>query len=319
MSNDKDKLGPPPVDPLSNIAWSRIERGVFDRIDAGETAEEPSAPRRARWPWLVVPALVAAAAAAVLVVRSPSLSHDVVAGTHVVQPIDEPSRVVAGDTASTVSFGDAHLTLAPRAAIVMGHEGDAPSVMIDRGSTTFEVAPRNGRPAFVVRAADVVVRVVGTRFTVARSDERVDVAVDHGIVDVQYKAQVTRVTAGEHWSSAEPTKTAGVEAPTQPTETTSPTETPIEKPTTKTLSDRERFEHLTSIEASNTKAAIDGYVDLAKSRSSWAPVALFAAGRLATDKHDPRAKQLLTDYLKQFPNGANAADARDLLDHLGAH
>ncbi|HEY4179962.1 MAG TPA: FecR domain-containing protein [Kofleriaceae bacterium] len=337
MSNDKDKLGPPAIDPLSNAAWSRIERGVFDRIDAGETVNAPpSAPSRLKWPWLVVPLVVAAAAAAaVLLVRTPTTPHDVV-GTRVVQPTDEPSRVVAGDTSSSVSFGDAHLTLAPRAAIVMDHEGDAPSVMIDRGSTTFEVAPRNGRPAFIVRAADVVVRVVGTRFTVARSDERVDVSVDHGIVDVQYKAQVTRVTKGQHWSSDEPTKTAIV-APSEatlpvetktpvedtpadetPVEKTPPSEKPSAKPSASTITDRERFDQLSAMEATSPKVAIDGYLVLANSRSTWAPVALYAAGRLATDKNDSRAKSLLEQYLKRFPGGANAADARDLLDHLGA-
>ncbi|HEY4056674.1 MAG TPA: FecR domain-containing protein [Kofleriaceae bacterium] len=300
MTDDKDKLGPPPIDPLSNAAWSRVERGVLERLDAGEPAPKMTTPSR-RWPWLAVPLVVAAAAAAAIVlVRSPASSTRVVAGTTAVQPTDEPSRVVAGDTPSTVSFGDALLTLSPRAAIVMAHELGAPSVMIDRGSTTFEVAPRNGRPAFVVRAADVVVRVVGTRFTVARSDERVDVSVDHGIVDVQYKAQVTRVGAGQHWTSDEAT-----------------TEQPPEKPTP-SVDERAQFEHFSAIEAKNPRAALDGYLELAKSRSTWAPVALFAAGRLATDKKDRRAKQLLEQYLKRFPSGANAADARDLLDHLRA-
>jgi len=45
-------------------------------------------------------------------------------------------------------------------------------------------------------------------------------------------------------------------------------------------------------------------------------VALYAAGRLAADRKDRRAATFLTIYLRRFPNGANAEDARNLLARL---
>ena len=65
-------------------------------------------------------------------------------------------------------------------------------------------------------------------------------------------------------------------------------------------------------------AALAGYLALSSGNSAWASVALYAAGRLAADRHDPSARSLLETYLRRFPNGANAGDARDLLTRTGA-
>ena len=40
---------------------------------------------------------------------------------------------------------------------------------------------------------------------------------------------------------------------------------------------------------------------------------LFAAARLAVDRHDARAETFLSIYLRRFPTGANVEDARQLL------
>ena len=59
------------------------------------------------------------------------------------------------------------------------------------------------------------------------------------------------------------------------------------------------------------------YRDLSRGRDAWAGNALYALGRLAHDRGDlARARRALTDYLRRFPRGANAADARALLDTL---
>jgi transmembrane sensor len=52
-----------------------------------------------------------------------------------------------------------------------------------RGNVTFDVRP-GGVRAWSIDAGQVVVRVVGTRFSVARDGARVDVAVEHGVVAV---------------------------------------------------------------------------------------------------------------------------------------
>jgi hypothetical protein len=339
--SDKERLGPPPIEPMTNAAWSRVERGLFEQLDHPATRPLPAP--RSRWPWIVIPAFAAAAAAIVVVVLSlrGSSATEVAVPAPSPSPIT-PSRVVAGDTPSMVSYGDAHLTVDAHAAIVMGREDSSPSVLVERGAVDFKVAPRE-RDAFVVRAGDVVVRVVGTQFRVARFEERVTVAVERGLVDVQFRGQVHRLSSGQSWSTPEQTASTRPATPSTDvrpadgsnekparrsngkpvTRSNSKATTPNETTTTTTPSvaaplsadDRAKFDYLTSIEQSAPKEAIDGYLQLAK-KSEWAEVALYAAGRLAFDRTDPRARTFLAIYLKRFPRGVNAKDARDLLSRL---
>ena len=79
---------------------------------------------------------------------------------------------------------------------------------------------------------------------------------------------------------------------------------------------RTEFDRLVQLEARDPAAALAGYLTLSAGNTVWSEVALFAAGRLAADRHDRRAKTLLTIYLRRFPRGANVRDARNLLDRL---
>jgi hypothetical protein len=176
----------------------------------------------------------------------------------------------------------------------------------------------------VVRAGDVVVRVVGTQFRVARYEERIEVAVERGIVDVQFRGDVHRLTAKQKWSSLAPggveTTASNTVAPAE-TETAEPTDSaaPPTKPTPKPVAedlDRAKYEQLAALERKDPEKAITGYLELSKGTSKWAAVALYAAARLADDRGDKRAHTFLTIYLKRFPRGANAKDARDLLSRL---
>ena len=337
---DDARLGPPPVEPLSEAAWSRVERGIWSQLDA-EHAPAPHAPRR--W-WLVAAPLAAAAAVAALLL--------VGRGT---PGFDEPVRMVAGPTPVSALFADSHIELQPFSALVVGHEAAHPTVTVERGAAWFTVAPRKSRPAFIVRGGDVVVRVVGTRFQVARSEERIAVEVEHGLVDVNFRGTIVSVGAGQRWSSDEPgivlavpaappsvdpvvaagppsTATPAAPAPgpgtapprphrhappaaasagvrPQPQPTTSPDELDIDR-------DRAEYDRLAALEARSPETALAGYMALAKGASRWADPALFAAARLAADRHDRRAETLLGMYLTRFPGGANAADARQLLAHL---
>ncbi len=326
--------GPPPVEPMSDVAWARVERGLMQRLDAeSETSEAPRT--RRRWIWIAAPALAIAATIALVV----GLRGD---PPRVVQT--EPSRVVSGEAPSSVSFGDAHLALAARSAIVMTQESGAPSVLVERGAVIFTVAPRAERPPFVVRAGDVVVRVVGTKFQVARSEERISVAVEHGIVDVIFRGATVRVGAGQQWSSERPEATTTIAmatpptpvvapAPTAPTTSStpstpsrsSPPPTPAAKtpaiattvaPTEMPANEQAKFERFSRLEAKDPATALAGYLEISRGNSAWAANGLFAAGRLAADRNDPRAKTFLQIYLRRFPTGPNAADATTLLDSL---
>jgi hypothetical protein len=242
--------------------------------------------------------------------------------------------VVSEGSSSSVSLGDAHIALDPHSAIVMDSHDDAPSVLVEQGAAWFAVEPRGSRPPFVVIAGDTRVRVIGTRFRVARSAERVEVTVDHGTVEIGYHGDVERVTNGQHWSSDEPTVVSMAEVatptpttPTTPTQVATPepesptptlTPTPTPRPQTAAANDRDaaKYAELTRLEASAPDAAMAGYLALAKGSSRWAQVALYAAGRLAADRGEPRATTFLEIYLRRFPHGKNADDARQLLARL---
>jgi transmembrane sensor len=142
---------------------------------------------------------------------------------------DEPARVVSGTAPSSVSFGDSHVELDADTALVMNHETGHPTVLLERGAAWFTVAPRLQRPEFVVRAGDATVRVVGTRFRVARTGERIAVDVERGLVDVQFRGAITGVGPGRRWSSESPAQTstlAEVASPDDPVASTEPDPSP---------------------------------------------------------------------------------------------
>jgi hypothetical protein len=342
---DDQRLGPPPIEPLSEAAWARVERGMWSELDAERpTGSRSPGPRR--W-WLVAAPLAAAAAAAVLLIavrRAPTA-------------LDEPSRVVTGAAPSSVLFGDSHIELDAVTALVMRHEAEHPTVLLERGAAWFTVAPRRSRPAFIVRAGDAMVRVVGTRFRVARSEERIAVEVDHGLVNVNFRGSEVAIGAGQRWSSdaprqitaaapappaaepvppaaapvhEEPAAPEAVPAPVHPhrparlgSPSRAPAGTPDARPepsgtAAAPLVDRDgaEYDRLAALEATSPGAALTGYLTLARGTSRWADPALFAAARLAVDRKDSRAETLLGIYLQRFPRGANAADARQLLTRL---
>ena len=306
----------PPVEPLSDLTWARVEQRVWRELDS-ETTSVVSSPSRMHtsW-WLAAPVAVAAILFIVLFRRAPDHT------TH-----DGPTRVVSDVSSSSISFSDAHITLDADSAIVMDAHDDAPIVLVERGAAWFAVEPRQSRPPFLVIAGDTRIRVIGTRFRVARDAERIEVIVDHGLVEVGYHGELTRITDGEHWTTATQTAVAAPDASDpQPGPVVPVTVPPKARPSnlvalptpTHPIADRDatRFTELTRIEVTEPDAAITGYLALSKGSGRWAPIALYAAVRLATDRGDPRARTLTEIYLRRFPSGANADDARQLLGRL---
>jgi len=311
-----DKLDRPPVDPMSDVAWARVERGLWSRIDSATS--QTVVPKRSRL-WLAVPlgALAAAAIVVVVITRGSATPPAPVASA------EEPTRVVAGDAPSSMSFGDVHVELDAHTAMVMQPD----SALVETGAAWFSVAPRGDRAPFVVLAGDTRVRVIGTRFRVARSGEHSEVTVDHGIVEVTFHGNVARVAAHQAWSSDQPTRVASTVAEA---ETESESESEIEMPASAvkhakphhaasaatTDNDAARYQQLARLEASQPDVAMKGYLELSQGSGRWAAVALYAAARLAADRNDGRAQLLLEIYLRRFPAGANVADAERLLSRL---
>lgn len=220
--SERDRLGPPPIEPLSDVAWSRIERGLWSRMDAAPAAERaPARPRR--WVWIAAPAFAAAAAAAAVVV----IGTD---GGPAAPETAETARLVSGAAPTTLTYGDVHLALDADSAVVMERKRGA---VLEHGAAWFTVAPRGDRPAFVVTAGDTVVRVVGTKFRVARSGEEAAVQVEHGTVEVLFRGATTRLGEGQAWTSKEPgavtpIRVAEATEPAAPAGPTEPTDIEIE-------------------------------------------------------------------------------------------
>jgi len=212
------RLGPPQVEDLSDVAWARVERGVFARmtgtVTGAATAREVAPPRRS-WAWAAIPAVAAAACAITYIaLRDPA---EPTPATAAATTSDEPSRLVTGGAATSVSFSDAHITIEAHSAVVMDARDGKPTAILEDGAATFAVAPRGRRAPFVVLAGDARIRVIGTQFRVARHGERAEIAVEHGIVEVQFHGSDVRVPAGAHWSSDTPTVvTPSDTAPTAP-------------------------------------------------------------------------------------------------------
>jgi len=253
---------------------------------------------------------------------------------------DDTSRMVTDATPSAISFGDVYISVDARSALEMRRTStQRQSVLLERGGAWFTVGERGERPAFTVLAGDTSVRVVGTRFRVARSEELVTVEVERGSVEVAFRGQGVRVGPKQQWSSKQPDVVADVKvAIAEPAPQTPQAPQPVKParparpkplqiapapatppvPADPAIADRERaaYERLVAIEATDPATALTGYVKLANGSSRWTEVALFAAGRLAADRKDARAKALLGSYMRRFPRGANVDDARELLAHL---
>lgn len=290
----------PSVARLSPAAWSRVERDVFASLDA--RAPMLASAGAHRWVWLTLPIAVSAAAAIAMVHARPA------------PPAETAwSRIVAAAASTPIAFGDAAVTLDARSAVVLQHAGARHAVWLEGGSASFSISQPGTPEPFAVLAGDVVVRVAASQFRIARTIERTDLVVASGAVDVQYRGTSVHVTAGQSWSTAPPIDRA------PPPRVTEPKVVPPVAPPRKHTSivpDRQRYEALAASEVAHPDAAITGYLAMARGATAWAPLALYAAGRLAADRHEARAKDLLTLYLQRFPSGPNVDDVTYLLDRL---
>ena len=104
-----------------------------------------------------------------------------------------------GANGSRVEFGESTIDVGPTSAVRLeGDDSRGTVVTLDRGRVECDVAPRHGRPPFLVEAGSVEVRVVGTHFTVTRTGDDVTVDVQRGQVEVVSDGRPSRVGAGAH-------------------------------------------------------------------------------------------------------------------------
>jgi hypothetical protein len=193
-------MTPPPnryVQPeVSEARVERIWRNVSERLDAR--------PAHA-WRWvLLCTALSGAAAGAFLWFRAPPALGPTASGSERAVLADAKLETKSDELAVTLGDGSS-VKLASRSEVrVHGNRSSAISLALQRGELSCDVTHREERK-FSVVAADVEVRVVGTKFSVKRSpgeSPRVEVRVDRGVVEVisaRRPGVVARVAAGQSW------------------------------------------------------------------------------------------------------------------------
>lgn len=322
----------PPIEPLSPDAWSRIEQGVFARLEHDATRRQSTARVRRFVSVACAAGALAAAAALALWLRGvsePEAPHAVAAtASDGSAPVAAPAatnapsndvapepvpplarRVASGerlrttDVAERLSIGDSEVVLGASSELgVQGSDERGWLLELVRGRVDCHVAARAARPDFVTRAGEVEVRVVGTRFSVEHDAGRdARVSVQEGRVRVSERGQSVLLAAGERWSGFEP------------------------KPSGRATSARAkraaaeraaaRFERATRLESSEPATALRIYAELSARPGPWAANALYAAGRLELERgNTERARTLLQRYLKRYPKGANVSDAKALLE-----
>jgi len=230
------------------------------------------------------------------------------------------ARIVSTDAPTETTLGEAAITLAAHSDVgVAGSDAEGWLVRLDAGQVDCKVAPRRGRPPFVVQAGETKVSVVGTRFTVTRAGSAARVSVSEGHVQVDSGSSHVLLGPGESWPS-EPEAAPAVE-PVEP----EPADEPVRAEPARgkraayvvTPRAQQRFERAARLEAKDPKAALSIYQQLARGKGPWAANALYAQARLELERGRPqRAEPLLRRYLERHPQGMNAGDVRKLLAQI---
>ena len=314
----------PRVEPLSREAWERVERAVFAELDKAPPERE----RRRYASWQMASLGFAAALVLWVAVKSLGMFDEGAAvpeaESGAISParpsaalIPDGTRIVTTTGPTQTSVGDALLMIAEHSVLrITGDEAQGWQVRLHEGRVELFVPPRASRPDFVVESGDVRVRVIGTRFAVAQQAAVTEVSVSEGTVRVERgQTQVAVLVPGQMWSSRD------VEELTKRSVRNGPRAHGSSKPAStarvqseKPLTARQRFEEAARLEPTNPEEALALYRGLSASGGAWAATALFAEARLELQEgRQERARALLERYLRQYPDGANASDARRLL------
>lgn len=316
---------PSEVEPLSRAAWDRIEAQLFERIEHGEHRRPAVVERSVHAPlrlWAGA-ALAAAAVLAFWLQYAPALSGEVSSVTPAASSAASGvTRFSTTDAPASTMLGETTLLLAPHSEVlVAGSDAGGWLVQLGLGEVDCQVAPRRGRPPFVVQAGETRVTVVGTRFTVHREGLAARVQVREGHVHVQSGSTEELLGPGDAWpreptiiSSAALPEVQAAPVASQPTSARVPSRRPE-----RSANHARQFAKAAQLEARDPDAASAVYRELAAGRGPWAANALYAQARLAAERGRTQlAVRLLRRYQLRHPRGANAADVDAQLQRLAA-
>lgn len=179
-------------------SYWRLEHGwrQADRIAAIGETPRPHGRAFAILPGWKVPMSIAALIALAAIVALPLL--------HETAPVPQPATVEAFSTVvgarKTIRLPDgSRVELNTASTIRAAVSGDARELWLDKGEAYFDVAHADGDP-FIVHAGRQTITVLGTKFSVRRDGERVDVAVSEGRVridDARAERRGTIIAAGD--------------------------------------------------------------------------------------------------------------------------
>ncbi|MDB4956930.1 MAG: hypothetical protein JWO36_4499, partial [Myxococcales bacterium] len=287
--------------PASDSRRERIERHVFEQLAAMRSADRADAvlsdSRRPRW-WIPLAGLAVVGAIAVMLValRMDRRTQLAQSSSYVVTPVGGASRFTVGD--AVIDAGsDTSVEVKQEASGVV-------TLVLARGSVDCDVTPRPGRPPFFVKAGDITVEVVGTRFTVARGNAGVRVDVSRGKVRVASTDGERFVTAGDTWTNAI-TGVAPSEPQRQPaTGDAAPDEPIATRPTEPARSTYDTFQAAQRLEARDRDSAARGYRKAATGSDQWAALALYSLAQLdAARGHTKTALAGIEEYQRRFGKG----------------
>ncbi len=291
-------------------AWQRLE----PRLEAAE--------RRRPWMPILAAALVAGAVALVV---------GWMAGTRWGLPSVRPVAVSAPSAASSAASiedsavlpgGPSLLPDGSRAVVEAGslvryrRSDHGIGLQVGRGRVELTVTRKTNDQPFTVRSPNYELRVLGTRFAVAVTDDRTELSVSEGRVGVYAEDRlVTLVDAGGHWSSPA-SSDAG------PPASATPSGEPASAVSARLALDQARCREL--VHGGQASAAEQCYLALAQSgRGLGAEMAWYEVARLRRDvlRNPTGALAALDEYERRFPAGALAPEVEtsrvDLLARVG--
>lgn len=185
------------VPELDELHLARMERSIVAEAAAAHARPVAGTGRLRKG----VMAMVAVAGVALAIGLNLRAAQAPVATSELISA-DATHIVTGSGQSSRLRLGDAVVDVGADTSLSVQRFTDGRIVIqLEAGHIHCEVEPREQRPSFQVASGDVMVRVIGTGFDVARG-RTVEVRVQHGIVAVETSDESIRLQAGEEWQGS---------------------------------------------------------------------------------------------------------------------
>lgn len=186
--------------PVRRVLEDVLDEDALQRAYAGVRARRAAKERAPSRRWVLALAAALVAVAALFLVLRPRAPGPITLAGGAAFTLIDAELLGEGDEARVAFDDGSTMTLAAGARVVpLENGGDRVVLLLERGSASFEVKP-GGPRRWLVECGAATVEVVGTGFTVRRSESALGVEVHHGVVLVRGEAvpdRIRRLTDGE--------------------------------------------------------------------------------------------------------------------------